>query len=77
MLAFFSSNAEGTKQLSPIVPSGDTSIVMLRTNGDSTGNFMEYNGTVVSRLNIRITDITDTVYIGLSREYDDFGDPDG
>ncbi len=72
------SYAEGTKQLSPIVASGDTSIVMLNTNTDSTGNFAEYNGSVVSRLNIRIKDFnTDTLYIGLSREYNEFGVPDG
>ncbi|HLF62482.1 MAG TPA: T9SS type A sorting domain-containing protein [Saprospiraceae bacterium] len=78
MFSFSISFAEGTKQLSPIVGSGDTSIVMMHTNADSTGNFAEYDGSVVSRLNIRIKDFnTDTLYIGLSREYDDFGNPDG
>ncbi len=78
MLSFFTSRAEGSKQLSPIVAAGDTSIVMLHTNADSTGNFAEYGGSVVSRMNIRIQDFgTETVYIGLSREYDDFGFPDG
>jgi hypothetical protein len=70
--------AEGTKQLAPITGAGDTSIVMLHTNADSTGNFAEYDGSVVSRLNIRIEDFnSETLYIGLSREYDDFGNPDG
>ncbi|HJW29735.1 MAG TPA: hypothetical protein VJ508_10915, partial [Saprospiraceae bacterium] len=64
-------SAEGTKELSPTAQDS----AMLHTNASGFGNFASYTsfGTT-SALNIRIKNFsTDSIYIGLSAEADDFG----
>ena len=72
ILAFCSGSlrAEGTKELSPTAADS----AMLHTNASGFGNFASYvsYGTT-SALQIRITSLSDSIYIGLSGEADDFG----
>ncbi|MEO6132136.1 MAG: T9SS type A sorting domain-containing protein [Saprospiraceae bacterium] len=61
---------EGTKQLSPTAQDS----AMLHTNASGFGDFASYTsfGTT-SALKVSIASLTDTLFIGLSAEADDFG----
>ncbi len=63
--------AEGTKELASTAADS----VMLHTNAGGFGNFASYlSFGTPSSLNLRIIDpVNDSIYIGLSREADDFG----
>jgi hypothetical protein len=52
---------------------------MLHTNAPGFGNFASFTSfNTISSLNVRIKDFTtDTLYIGLSGDHDDFGQPEG
>lgn len=63
--------AEGTKQLAP----NSTDMVMLMTNRAEFGDFASYDGPESSRLYITIKDVSEIVYLGLSREYSSEGVP--
>ncbi len=65
--------AEGTKQLSP----DSTSECMLLTNQTGFGFFAEYAGGDSTALFLNISDTSETVYIGLSRQADNNGDLQG
>lgn len=66
--------AEGTKELSPTAADS----AMLHTNASGFGDFASYASyNTASALRIRITSMSDSIYIGLSGEADDFGNISG
>lgn len=73
MIAPYALWSEGTRQLAP----NPEDIVMLFIGKSDYGNFGQYNGPVNSRLNIRIKNPGEVVYLGLSREYTSNGQPEG
>ncbi|MFL5729674.1 MAG: hypothetical protein ACJ75J_09345, partial [Cytophagaceae bacterium] len=60
--------AEGTKQLMPA--STDNSYMQIYDNNDPNRNFMTYGCTPVHRLNIRICNVGEKIYIGLNQDLD-------
>ena len=70
IVSVFETKAEGTKELAPTASDS----AMLHTNASGFGDFASYvSFNTTSALNLRITSLTDSVYIGLSGEADDFG----
>jgi len=65
------SYAEGTRQVAPT----PNDIVMLLTNRLDFSNFAAYNGPQDSRLYVSINDPSETIYLGLSGEYNEAGFP--
>ena len=65
--------AEGTRQLAP----SSDDITMLLTNRVDFSNFAAFNGPADSRLYITVNDASEVIYLGLTGEYSEFGDPFG
>lgn len=65
-------HAEGLRQ---VAPTAADSPVMLETGRPDFGRFAAYNGPENGRLYITIGDVNETVFLGLSPEYNDFGLP--
>ncbi|MGB3545986.1 MAG: PKD domain-containing protein, partial [Saprospiraceae bacterium] len=64
--------AEGTQQLA----SGPDELTMLLAGDSNFGNFAAYDGPESSRLYISIAEAGETVYLGLSREFNFNGTPE-
>ncbi|MDX1666435.1 MAG: hypothetical protein R3350_04375, partial [Saprospiraceae bacterium] len=62
---------EGTRQLAP----NSDGIVMLETGRDDFGDFADFDGPAESRLLFRIKTAGERVYLGLSQEYTNQGNP--
>ncbi|MCH2083309.1 MAG: PKD domain-containing protein, partial [Saprospiraceae bacterium] len=71
LLSFTLLKAEGTRQVAP----SSSDYIMLETNRLGFGNFGAYDGPAESRLYVSIKDPSEMIYLGLSSEYDDDGDP--
>ncbi len=64
--------AEGIKQ---VAPTANDAPVMLETGRAEFGDFAKFNGPANSRLYISIGDVNERVFLGLSQEYNDAGQP--
>ncbi len=72
LIAFSGLRAEGIRQVAPTAADAP---VMLETGSVEYGQFADFNGPENSRLQFRIADVNEIVYLGLSPEYDEDGNP--
>lgn len=72
LFQFSNAFAEGVQK---VAPTADDAPVMLETGREDFGNFADFNSEESSRLYITIGDLNEKIFLGLSPEYNDDGDP--